>query len=216
MTDAGDRTTVHLLRHGEVFNPEGVLYGRLPGYYLSELGQQMAMRAADALAGHDVSLVVSSPMERAQQTAAPVAERHELAVEIDPDLIEADNVFEGQRVSVGDGVLRQPKAWRHLYNPFRPSWGEKYTDVAARMHRAIDAAREKARGHEAVLVSHQLPVWIARLAAEDRRLWHDPRGRQCSLASLTSLTYDDDRLVAITYTEPSRDLLGKASKIAGA
>jgi len=216
VTDAGDRTTVHLLRHGEVFNPEGVLYGRLPGYYLSELGQQMAMRAADALAGHDVSLVVSSPMERAQQTAAPVAERHELAVEIDPDLIEADNVFEGQRVSVGDGVLRQPKAWRHLYNPFRPSWGEKYTDVAARMHRAIDAAREKARGHEAVLVSHQLPVWIARLAAEDRRLWHDPRGRQCSLASLTSLTYDDDRLVAITYTEPSRDLLGKASKIAGA
>jgi broad specificity phosphatase PhoE len=113
-------------------------------------------------------------------------------------------------------VLRQPRAWRHLYNPFRPSWGEKYTDVAERMHRAIDAAREKARGHEAVLVSHQLPVWIARLAAEDRRLWHDPRSRQCSLASLTSLTYDGDTLVAITYTEPSRDLLGRASKIAGA
>ncbi len=216
MADAPDRTTVHLLRHGEVFNPEGVLYGRLPGYYLSELGQQMALRAADALGGHDVSLVVSSPMERAQQTAAPVAERHSLPVEIDPDLIEADNVFEGQRVSVGDGVLRQPRAWRHLYNPFRPSWGEKYTDVAARMHRAIDGAREKARGHEAVLVSHQLPVWIARLAAEDRRLWHDPRSRQCSLASLTSLTYEGDALVAITYTEPSRDLLGKASKIAGA
>ena len=216
MAGAGDRTTVHLLRHGEVFNPEGVLYGRLPGYYLSELGQQMALRAADALADHDVSLVVSSPMERAQQTAAPIAERHGLAIETDPDLIEADNVFEGQRVSVGDGVLRQPRAWRHLYNPFRPSWGERYTDVAARMHRAISAARDRARGHEAVLVSHQLPVWVARLAAEDRRLWHDPRSRQCTLASLTSLTYDKDALVAITYTEPSRDLLGKASKIAGA
>jgi len=161
-------------------------------------------------------VVTASPLERAQETAVPTAEAFGLPIGTDPDLIEADNVFEGQRVSVGDGVLRQPKAWRHLYNPFRPSWGEKYTDVAARMHRAIDAAREKARGHEAVLVSHQLPVWIARLAAEDRRLWHDPRGRQCSLASLTSLTYDDDRLVAITYTEPSRDLLGKASKIAGA
>lgn len=211
-----DRTVVHLLRHGEVFNPEGVLYGRLPGYYLSDLGKQMAVRAADALADSDVTLVVSSPMERAQQTAAPVAGRHGLAVEIDPDLIEADNIFEGQRVSVGDGVLKQPRTWKHLYNPFRPSWGEPYVEVAERMHRAIDRARETARGHEAVLVSHQLPVWIARLAAEQRRLWHDPRSRQCSLASLTSLTYDGDQLAAITYTEPSRDLLGKASKIAGA
>ncbi len=210
------RTVVHLLRHGEVFNPEGVLYGRLPGYYLSDLGKQMAVRAANAMADRDVSLVVSSPMERAQQTATPVAEKHGLGIEIDPDLIEADNVFEGKRVSVGDGVLRQPQAWRHLYNPFRPSWGEPYTEVADRMHRAIDAARDKARGHETVLVSHQLPIWIARLRAEERRLWHDPRSRQCTLASLTSLTFDDDDLVAITYTEPSRDLLGKASKIAGA
>jgi broad specificity phosphatase PhoE len=216
MSGAGDRTTVHLLRHGEVFNPEGVLYGRLPGYYLSDLGKQMAVRAADALAANDVTLVVSSPMERAQQTATPIAERHALAIETDPNLIEADNVFEGQRVSVGDGVLRQPKAWKHLYNPFRPSWGEPYDELAERMHQAIDAARDKARGHEAVLVSHQLPIWIARLKAEDRRLWHDPRSRQCTLASLTSLTYDGDALSAITYTEPSRDLLVKASKIAGA
>lgn len=211
-----DRTVVHLLRHGEVFNPEGVLYGRLPGYFLSDLGKQMAVRAAEALAGNDLTFVVSSPMERAQQTASPIAEGHGLPIETDPLLIEADNVFEGQRVSVGDGVLRQPRAWRHLYNPFRPSWGEPYAEVAARMHRSIDAAREQARGHEAVLVSHQLPIWIARLAAEERRLWHDPRSRQCSLASLTSLTYDGDTLAAITYTEPSRDLLAKASKIAGA
>lgn len=211
-----DRTVVHLLRHGEVFNPEGVLYGRLPGYYLSDLGKEMAVRAADALADCDVTSVVSSPMERAQQTASPVAERHGVPIQIDPDLIEADNVFEGQRVSVGDGILKQPRAWRHLYNPFRPSWGEPYDGVAARMHRAIDRARDGARGHEAVLVSHQLPIWIARLAAEQRRLWHDPRSRQCALASLTSLSYDGDELVAITYTEPSRDLLGKASKIAGA
>ena len=211
-----DRTVVHLLRHGEVRNPDGVLYGRLPGFNLSELGQEMAVRAADFLADNDITLVVSSPMERAQQTAAPVAARHNVPVEIDRRLTEADNIFEGQRVSVGDGVLKQPRAWRHLWNPFRPSWGEPFDDVAERMQAAIDDARGKARGHEAVLVSHQLPVWIARLAAEDRRLWHDPRRRQCSLASITSLTYDDERLAAISYTEPSRDLLVKASKIAGA
>jgi len=153
-----------------VHNPEGVLYGRLPGFNLSELGQEMAVRAADALESNDITLVVSSPMERAQQTAAPVAARHELPVEIDPRIIEADNIFEGKKVSVGDGVLKQPRAWRHLWNPFRPSWGEPFDEVAARMTAAVHDARDKARGHEAVLISHQLPIWIARLAAEERRL----------------------------------------------
>jgi broad specificity phosphatase PhoE len=210
------RTVVHLLRHGEVFNPEGVLYGRLPGYVLSDLGHEMAGRAAAALAGNDITAVISSPMERAQQTAAPMAAAHGLEIGIDENIIEAENIFEGQRVSVGDGVLKQPRTWRHLWNPFKPSWGEPNDVVAARMHRGIDAAREQARGHEAVLVSHQLPIWIARLAAEQRRLWHDPRSRQCTLASITSLEYSGDDLVAISYTEPSRDLLIKASKIAGA
>ncbi|MDO9485432.1 MAG: histidine phosphatase family protein [Actinomycetota bacterium] len=211
-----DRTVVHLLRHGEVHNPEGVLYGRLPGFVLSDLGHEMAQRAADALKGHDITAVISSPMERAQQTAVPVAAAHDLSIGTDPRLIEADNKFEGQRVSVGDGILKQPRAWRHLYNPFKPSWGEPYTEVADRMTAAITAARELARGHEAVLVSHQLPIWIARLAAEGRRFVHDPRSRQCSLASITSLTFGGDQLKAVSYTEPSRDLLEKASKVAGA
>lgn len=211
-----DHTTVHLLRHGEVFNPQGVLYGRLPGYLLSDLGHEMAERAAVALADRDIASVVSSPMERAQQTAAPVAARHEKETTIDADLIEADNVFEGQRVSVGDGVLKQPKTWRHLWNPFKPSWGEPYDVVAARMNAAIQSARQANPGRESVLVSHQLPIWIARLSAEGRRLWHDPRSRQCTLASITSLTFEGEKLVAITYTEPSKDLLEKASKVAGA
>ena len=211
-----ESTTVHLLRHGEVYNPEKVLYGRLPGYQLSDLGQQMAQRAAEALADADIARVISSPMERAQQTATPVAAAHDLGIDIDADLIEAENVFEGKRVSVGDGVLRQPHAWRHLWNPFTPSWGEPYTQVAARMRRAVDAARLSVPGREAVLVSHQLPIWVARLDAENRRYWHDPRSRQCTLASITSLTFEGDELATITYTEPSRDLIAKASKIAGA
>jgi broad specificity phosphatase PhoE len=176
----------------------------------------MAQRAADALADHDIAAVISSPMERAQQTAEPIAQLHGHDIGIEPLAIEADNIFEGQRVSVGDGVLRQPATWRHLWNPFRPSWGEPYVDVASRMRQAIVNTRERTQGREAVLVSHQLPIWIARLDAEGRRLWHDPRSRQCNLASLTSLTFDDDDLVAITYSEPARDLLPGASKVAGA
>ena len=76
--------------------------------------------------------------------------------------------------------------------------------------------RDRAHGHEAVLVSHQLPVWIARLDAEQRRFFHDPRHRQCTLASLTSLTFDGNDLVAITYSEPAAALHPGSSKIAGA
>ncbi len=215
-TPPADRTIVHLLRHGEVDNPGGVLYGRLPDFHLSELGQEMALRAAAALADRDVVAVIASPLERAQETAAPIAAVYGLQVRTDPDLIEADNVFEGQRVGVGDGVLRMPRAWRHLWNPFRPSWGEPFVDVAARMRAAVTRARTEAVGHEAVLVSHQLPVWVARLDHEQRRLWHDPRRRQCALASLTSLTYEGDRLVALSYMEPAADLLPRASKAKGA
>ena len=210
------RTTVHLLRHGEVYNPDKVLYGRLPGYHLSHLGHAMAQRAADTLAHRDVTLLMSSPLQRAQETVAPIAAALGQPVVLDDRLLEATNVFEGKRVAVGDGVLRKPQYWRHLWNPFTPSWGEKYVDLAARMTAVIDDARQKAAGHEAVLVSHQLPIWIARLAAQRQRFWHDPRKRQCSLASLTSFVFEDEKFVRIEYSEPAADLLPSASKIAGA
>ncbi|MCX4748356.1 histidine phosphatase family protein [Kitasatospora sp. NBC_01287] len=200
-------TVVHLVRHGEVHNPEGVLYGRLPDYHLSELGRRMADRVAEHLADRDITYVVASPLERAQETAEPTAESHGLKVAVDERLIESTNVFEGKTFGVGDGSLRNPRYWRHLTNPFRPSWGEPYVEVAVRMMGALAAARDAARGHEAVAVSHQLPVWTARSFAEKRRLWHDPRKRQCSLASVTSFTYEGDRLVSVGYREPARDLL---------
>ncbi len=210
------RTVVHLMRHGEVHNPEGVLYGRLAGYHLSDRGMRMADLVADHLADHDVTRVIASPLERAQETAAPIAARHELDVLTDVRLIEAGNHFEGMTFGVGDGSLRHPGHWPKLINPFRPSWGEPYEQIAARMLAVVDRARSEASGHEAVLVSHQSPVWIARLKLENRHLWHDPRKRQCTLASLTSLTYDDDRLVSIAFSEPAASLLPGASPVAGA
>jgi broad specificity phosphatase PhoE len=204
-----ERTVVHLLRHGEVLNPQKILYGRLLGYHLSDLGKEMAERARDHFASHDVIRIVTSPMERAQETAAPLATKLGLTPVV-------DDRFQGQRFGVGDGALRKPSAWRHLYNPFRPSWGEPYAQIAFRMHAAIEHARTGAAGHETVLISHQLPIWVARLGAEHRRLWHDPRRRQCSLASVTSFHYEGTRLASIGYTEPCADLLPGAQKVAGA
>ena len=214
-----ETTTVHVLRHGEVHNPGGVLYGRLPGFHLSELGHAMARRVADHLRGEDVVHLVSSPLERARETAAPSAEAFGLPVETDDRLIEAGNVFEGNTFGVGDGSLRRPAHWVHLRNPMRPSWGEPYVEIAQRMLAAVTAARDAARGHEALCVSHQLPIWTARSFATGRRLWHDPRKRQCALASLTSFTYQGDELVSVAYEEPAHDLLpatGTKRFVAGA
>jgi len=204
------------MRHGEVFNPEKVLYGRLPGYKLSALGLQMAERAAQYFKNNNLSSIVSSPLERAQQTAAPTANLHNLKPQLEDLIIEAENVFEGKRVSVGDGALRDPRNWWHLRNPIKPSWGEPYKKVAQRMRSAIFAAKDLAKGQEALLVSHQLPIWIARLSAEGKSFIHDPRKRQCSLASVTTFVFENDSLVAVEYEEPAADLLKDASKISGA
>jgi broad specificity phosphatase PhoE len=202
---AGTTAIVHLVRHGEVYNPDGVLYGRLPGFRLSEAGRLMAKAAADYLAGRDVTVLRSSPLERAQETAEPIAAEFGLAAEIDERLIEPWNHFEGMRFGVGDGALRQPRHWIYLRNPFRPSWGEPYREVAARVLAAVKDAALAADGHEAVCVSHQLPIWVTRRLVEGRPMWHDPRRRQCALGSVTSLTFTDGKISSVQYAEPSGD-----------
>src|SRR5690554_1857956 len=212
-TRSMSRTTVHLLRHGEVHNPGGVLYGRLEGFRLSERGQEMAGRVAEVLHGngHDVRLVVASPLQRAQETALPTAQAFGLEVVTDERLIEAANDFEGTTVGTQRAALASPKYWRRYVNPARPSWGEPYRDQVARMTAAVGAARRRLpAGGEALLVSHQLPIWVTRLFLERRPLWHDPRKRQCALASLTSLTFEGHRLVGLGYWEPAADIVAGA------
>jgi broad specificity phosphatase PhoE len=196
-------TVVHLLRHGEVHNPDHVLYGRLSGYHLSANGQLMAAAAADFFEGRPVAAVFASPLERAQETAKPVAERLGLTITTDDRLIESGNVLEGKSVSLA-GLAVNPANWRYLWNPILPSWGEPYTQVVARMRQVVDRAREAAKGREAVCVSHQLPIWVSRLAAEHKRLWHNPNTRQCALGSVTSLSFDGDVLTGVSYAVPPR------------
>ncbi len=210
------RTVVHLLRHGEVHNPERILYGRLPNYRLSELGRKMAVMAADHLGDHDIAHVIASPLQRAQETAEPVARRHGLEIETDERVVEAWSEFEGLAVAGGRGLLRHPRKYAKMLNPSRPSWGEPYIQMAARMAAAVEDARQAAEGHEAVIVSHQAPIWIYRLSIEGRRFLHNPSRRECSLASLTSFTYLGPDLLTISYSEPAAPLVALAQPGAGA
>jgi broad specificity phosphatase PhoE len=196
-------TVVHLVRHGEVENPHRVLYGRRPGFHLSADGRVQAKAVADFLAGRDVTVLRSSPLERALETAEPLSAEFGLPVVVDDRLIEPWNHFEGMTFGVGDGSLRRPRHWQHLRNPFRPSWGEPYAEVETRMRAALSDAADAARGHEAACVSHQLPIWVTRRSVEGRRLWHDPRRRQCALGSVTSFSFRAGRVIGVSYAEPA-------------
>lgn len=206
------KTIVHLLRHGEVYNPQGILYGRADGYHLSERGRTMADRVAERIGDRDITHLVSSPLERAQETVAPLAAARALSVSLDERVIESENLFAGKAFRITDSILKNPAVWSKLWNPFRPSWGEPYSQVVSRMWAAVEDVRDAAAGHEAVVVSHQLPIWVTRLKAEGRSFLHDPRKRQCTLCSLTSLTFQDQRLVSVGYSEPAGDLIPAADR----
>lgn len=205
-------TTIHVMRHGEVDNPDAILYGRRPGFRLTPLGRRMAQRVADVLveSDHHITGVVASPLLRAQETAAPTARAYNLPIDSDKRLIEAWNSFEGVAVNKNRAMLAHPKYWKRYYNPFKPSWSEPYTDLVSRMSAAVSDALEKYEGGEVLMVSHQLPIWTLRSFAEGRPLWHDPRRRECSLASLTSFQFDGATLTSVTYWEPAGDLLQQA------
>lgn len=206
-------TIVHVVRHGEVHNPEGILYGRLPDYHLSELGRQMAQATADHLAERPVTYVVSSPLERALETATPIAAAHGLGIATDDRLIESGNRFEGMRVD--RQTLLRLSSLPAVVNPLRPSWGEPYTQIAARMRLALDEAREHAEGFEGIMVSHQLPIWMMRRSIQGQRLVHHPRRRQCSLASVTSVRFHGSYPVRVMYAEPAAHLLAGALDVTG-
>jgi broad specificity phosphatase PhoE len=200
---SGPARVVHLVRHGEVENPDRILYGRLPGFGLSDRGVEQAKLAAEFLSRRDIGYLASSPLERARQTAQPLAEACGLPIHIDERLTEAGNRLEGRAVAGGHNLLRTPAIWWLLRNPFRPSWGEPYVQIAARVLAAVRFAARKAQGHEAVCVTHQLPIVVARRCAQGQHLFHDPRRRECSLGSVTTFTLLDDEVIRVDYAEPA-------------
>lgn len=200
---------IHLVRHGEVHNPDGILYGRLPGFGLSALGKKMARSAAAAVKAMDrpVSRLVASPLQRAQESAEPFAAEFGLRIETDERLIEPTNKFEGRTFEFGPQVILRPRSWPWVLNPFRPSWGEPYVSVADRMLAAVEAAWADTESGDVVLVSHQMPIWTLVNYLSGRNLWHDPRKRRCSLSSITTLERSGETFVEVGYQEPSHQLL---------
>mgnify|MGYP003337974938 FL=1 len=201
---------VHVIRHGEVENPKKILYGRQPGWSLSKRGQQMAEVLGDWSKSINIGALHVSPLQRAQETATPISVINGIPITTDERLIEARNVFEGHPIDFGFSLIKRPWTWRHLWNPWQPSWGEPYVEQVNRMLAAVFDAKKAAGDKDAIIVSHQLPIWILRSAIEGRKFLHDPRKRECSLASVTTINFDDEGMISgINYTEPAKHLLPK-------
>jgi broad specificity phosphatase PhoE len=193
--------TIHLVRHGEVENPKGVIYGRMPGYHLSERGKRQAEGAADRLRDHNVGAVWSSPLERAQETAQAIAARHNAEITLDERLLETKSTLEGVGRTVAS-LLGSPRHWWHLRNPFKPSWGESFADIRLRMLAAIDDAVEAAMGREVVVVSHQTPLIVARLSLARSRMPPWIGFTHCHVGSVTTVVIEDGRVVSAAYFAP--------------
>ena len=199
---------IHLVRHGEVHNPDGVLYGRIEGYHLSELGHRMADQAAASLAGRELGALWTSPLQRTQESAAPWAMRYGLEIVSDERLIEPTNVFEG--LNIRRELRRRPLMARHLRNPSRPSWGETFVSIQARMMAAVADIHAATGSGDAVIVSHQLPIWVVARTVQGRPLATDPRRRRCALSSITTIAWSDGRFVEVDYQEPAKELLAQS------
>ena len=206
---AADR--IHLVRHGEVHNPKGVLYGRLPNFGLSHLGHRMALAAATEIknSGRNVTALYSSPLQRTQESAKPFTELLGLTPTLDERLIEPYNFFEGKVMKPGKVLLR-PHLWFHLRNPSVPSWGEPYEAIVARMNEAILDAAAATESGDLVIVSHQLPIWMVHSSANGTKLAHNPTQRRCALSSITSFEIRGGKLVEVEYRDPAGPLRGGA------
>lgn len=208
---------LHFVRHGEVDNPEGILYGRLPGYALSDTGHKMAELAAQELRRRErpIAELYASPLLRAQQSATPIAQAFDLEVQNEPRIIEPTNFFEGKQNRGSNSAFKKPQNWWLFWNPFLPSWGEPYARIRRRVEAAMDEAWNAHDDGDIVMVSHQAPIWNAHLAVAGKMLAHNPAKRRCDLSSITSFVREHGNWTEVGYTSPAAELI-EISKDVGA
>jgi broad specificity phosphatase PhoE len=172
----------------------------------------MAESSADHIrsSGAKVSRLLVSPLQRTLESAKPIAERYNVPIEVEDEIIEPDNIFEGHSVSLKT-IVRNPRFLLRLHNPFRPSWGEPFIQIQQRMLSAMERAWSETASGEVVMVSHQLPIWMVHRYSQGQRLSHDPRQRRCDLSSITSFEFTNGSLREVDYQDPAKPLRVKAT-----
>lgn len=203
---------IHLVRHGEVHNPDNVIYERLEGFHLSERGFKMAELTAKMITDDpDMSksqAIFSSPLLRTRQTAEPISKSLKLTIQTTDNLIESMCFLKGKAKGFGKNQVHNPKNFIYFLNPMRPTWGEAYENIASRMKRQVDQVLATFDNDANIIfVSHQSPIWRLRMLYENRPLFSTLKYNNCSLASITTLNFDDKKI--FTSVEYRENELGK-------
>ncbi|MEQ8672500.1 MAG: histidine phosphatase family protein [Aggregatilineales bacterium] len=202
------KTIIHLVRHGEVHNPEGILYGRLPQYKLSQTGRKQAASARETLKARNLNAIYASPQPRAQETAGIIAEGHPaLSVKTSEHIDEVLTPREGELLS------ELMKTNWDLYTGNQPPY-EVQSDVLKRAQHFFATIRDAHHGQEIAAVTHGDIVAFMFLFAKNAPLDKREQGYMLTLglpeeypatASISTFTYhtqDVDEVPEYAYLRP--------------
>ena len=176
-------TTLYLIRHGEVYNPQGIIYGRLPGFGLSERGRRQIASAAESLRSAPPTVLYASPMQRTQESAALLAQRWSLTVQTDERIVETSiGSFQGRRFE----DLPKPYITEEGAHPEL----EGAASMRIRFMDWVEDVRSRHAGQVIAAVSHRDPIIVALL------YW-----QQCSLEGLPDFAMDPGSVYEVAFSE---------------
>ena len=196
---AGIKTLIFLCRHAHPENPEGVIYGHLPGFGLSARGKRQALGLGDFLRKYPVGAFYVSPLQRAQETARLAISQlgHEVPLHTRDDLVEAEFGKYIEGVKRWQVPFRRPLFFFHAISPGTLPFDEPVPEMAERVERVCREAVEATSGEAAVLVSHADPIkafWNQFLGQSEWRF----HLLELDKGGFLELEYDGDRLTAVT------------------
>jgi len=193
---------LYLVRHCDVRNPEGVLYGHLPNFPLSEKGVGQAHALGRYFAGRPIRRIYSSPLERAQETASIIASHLDgVDIETTDELVEARFGFHLQGVKPKQVPWRRPLWFVHMARPGLLPQDEHIGEMAARVRAPLLRLLRDFPGGSGICISHGDPIQAFAIEADGRsdRALHR---LECAKGGLLELTYEDGTLVNKTYRSP--------------
>jgi broad specificity phosphatase PhoE len=198
-------TRVHLVRHCDVRNPGGVLYGHLPNFPLSDKGVRQAHSLGRHLSTTGAHQIYSSPLERAVQTAEIISSHIPgSTIALTDDLVEARFGRYLQGIRPSHVPWRRPLWMIHMVWPGLLPNDERVSDMAARVERPIRRLLADHPGEGGICVSHGDPIQAFWVRSEGRRDWALHR-LQCAKGGMLELDYVDGTLTSTVYRPPSTD-----------
>ncbi len=204
MSEPPVSTRLHLVRHCDVRNPDGVLYGHLPNFPLSEKGVKQAHALGRYFAGTRVRQIYSSPLERARQTSEIIASYLDgVPITYTDDLIETRFGLYLQGIPPKQVPWRRPLWLIHMVWPGLLRNDESVAALAARVRRPLMRLLADHPGDGGICVSHGDPIQGFWVNSESRPRYALHR-LQCAKGGLLELDYDGEALKKLTYLSPAR------------